>query len=93
MPSKSHGGHKHTAQRKKEKIKRDFAVTGAQQQGVAQDNSPVSQTPAPVPKVLKPRAITSNIIQHVYISNELRRIAILAGVMLAILVVLYLVVP
>ena len=93
MPSKSRGGHKHTAQRKKEKIRRSFAITGAQQQSVAQDDSPVSQTLTPVPKVLKPRAITSNIIQHAYISNELRRIAILGGVMLAILVVLYFVVP
>jgi len=93
MPSKSHGGHKHTSQRKKGKVKRDFTITGAQQQAVAQDDSSVPQTLTPVPKVLKPRATPSNIMQHAYISDELRRIAILAGVMLAILVVLYFVVP
>jgi len=93
MPSKSRGGHKHTAQRKKEKIRRDFAVTGAQQQGVAQDDKSVSQTLTPSPKVLTPRATPSSITQHPYITIELRRIAILAGIMLALLVVLYLVIP
>jgi len=93
MPGKSRGGHKHTAQRKKEKIRRDFAITGAQQQAVAQDDKSISQTLAPVSKVLKPRSTLSSVVQHPYITTELRRIAILAGVMLAILVVLYLVIP
>jgi len=93
MPGKSRGGHKHTAQRKKEKIRRDFAITGAQQQAVAQDDKSISQTLAPVSKVFKPRVIASSITQHPYINTELRRIAILAGIMLALLVVLYLVIP
>jgi len=92
MPGKSRGGHKHTAQRKKEKIRRDFAITGTQQQAVAQDDKSISQTLAPVSKVLKPRSTLSSVVQHPYITTELRRIAILAGVMLAILVVLYLVI-
>ena len=95
MPGKSHGGHRHTAaRRKKGKIKRDIQVIDApQQQAVAQDDSPVSRVPLEVSRMSKPRASSSNTMQHAYISNELRRIAVLAGVMLVILVVLYLVVP
>ena len=94
MPGKAHGGHKHTSQRKKGKVKRDVHMTDApQQQVVAQDSGPVSRTPLEVSRVSRPRATPSNTMQHAYISNELRRIAILAGVTLAVLVVLYLVVP
>ena len=90
MPGKSRGGHKHVVRRKKGKITRDFSLTGTQQQAVAQDDKSVSQAVSPSAKVLKPRSTLSSVVQHPYITTELRRIAILAGVMLVIMVVLYL---
>ncbi len=93
MSGKSHGGRgKHSAQSKKRKMRRDFSPAGAQQQAIAQNHEPVSQAPSPSAKALTPRSTLSSAIQHPYITTELRRIAILAGIMLAILVVLYLVI-
>ena len=93
MPSKSrHGKGKHLSRSKKGKGKQRFSATVTQQQ-------PVTKTPKPVapPKVVTPSASaptpTSVLtpVRHPYILTELRRIGILAGVMLAILVVLVLV--
>jgi len=73
-------------------MRQGFPVTGAQQQATAEDDKPVSQAPTPSARALTPRSALPSIVQHPYITTELRRIAILAGVMLAILVVLYLVI-
>jgi len=73
-------------------MRQGFSQAGAQQQAIAQNHKPVSQVVSPSAKALTPRSTLSSVIQHPYITTELRRIAILAGVMLAILVVLYLVI-
>ncbi len=65
-------------------------------QAITTQRQPVSQTytPAPQPKVSAPpasiptRTATLTAAQHPYIVPELRRIGILAGITLAILVVL-----
>jgi len=90
MPSKSR--RKHPSRSKKRKMRQGFPVTGAQQQATAQNHKPVSQAPSPSAKVLTPR-FTLPSVRYPYITTELRRIAILAGIMLAILVVLSLVIP
>ena len=89
MPGKSR--RKHLSRSKKRKMKQGFPVTAAQQQAVAQDYEPVSPAPAPSVRAPTPRSTLSP-VQYPYIAIELRRIAILAGIMLAVLVVLYLVI-
>jgi len=90
MPGKSR--RKHLSRSKKRKFRQDFSVTGAQRQAIAQNHKPVSQAPTPSVKVLTPKP-TLPPVRHPYIAIELRRIAILAGIMLAVLVVLYFVIP
>jgi len=91
MPGKSrHGRSKHSARSKKRRMRQDFSLTGAQQQATAQSYEPVSSVPTPA-KVLTPRSILTP-VQYPYIATELRRIAILAGIMLAVLGVAYLVI-
>ena len=86
MPSKSRRG-----RGKKKKGKRGSSPIVAQRQAVAQTYKPVSQAPIPSAKVLTPRS-TLPPAQYPYITTELRRIAILAGIMLVVLVVIYLVI-
>ena len=83
---------KHPSRSKKRKTGQGFPVTGAQQQVVAQNHEPVAQAPSPSAKVLTPRFTSPSVARYPYITAELRRIAILAGIMLVILVVLYLVI-
>ena len=93
MPHKSQRKRgKHSAQSKKRKSRLDSSVTVVQQQATAQNAKPVSQAPAPSAKVLTAKSTLSP-VQHPYITIELRRIALLAGIMLVVLVVLYFVVP
>ncbi len=93
MSGKSHGGRaKSSTRSKRKKMKHGVSLAGAQQQTTIQKQEPVFQVVSPSAKVLKPRSTLSSVVQHPYITTELRRIAILAGVMLAILVVLYLVI-
>jgi len=87
MPGKSrHGRKKHSFQSKKGKSRRSSPPVVTQQQ-------PVSQTYKPVaPLVSAPAPVSmQTATQYPHILNELRRIGILAGIMLAILVVLALV--
>jgi len=77
--------HKHLHQSKKRKKRRGFSAIAAQQQ-------PVSQTPTPSAKVLTAKSSLPP-VQYPYITIELRRIALLAGIMLTVLVVVYLVIP
>jgi len=89
MPGKSR--RRHPSRSKKRKMRQGFPVTGVQQQATAQTDRPVSQTPSSSAKVLTPRPTLPS-AQHPYVTTELRRIAILAGIMLAILVLVYLVI-
>jgi len=92
MPSKSqHSKRKHSFQSKKKKGRRSHPNALAQRQADTQDDKPV--TP---PEVVAPPASTPTLptaIQYPYVLTELRRIGILAGIILAILVVLALVLP
>lgn len=93
MPGKSrHRRDKHSAQHKRKKSRQDFSVSGAQRPATAQNYEPVSPAPAPAAKVLTPRPALPP-VRYPYIATELRRIAIVAGIMLAVLVVLSLVIP
>ncbi len=93
MPGKSrHGGRKHSFQDKKKKGRRSPAGVVAQRQADIQIDKPVApprvatpstSAPAPTPRLTA--------VRHPYILTELRRIGILAGIMLVILVVLVLV--
>ena len=93
MPSKSRGGHKHSLRSKKRRIRQDSSLNSVQQPIGTQDQEVVSQVVPPTTKVLTKKSGSPSIVQHTYITTELRRIAILAGIMLAILVILYLVIP
>ncbi len=87
MPSKSRRGRgKRSARSKKRKVRQDFSVAVAQRQATSQNYEP-----APSAKMLTPRSALSP-VQYPYIATELRRIAVLAGIMLVVLVVLYLVI-
>lgn len=94
MTGKSrHGMGKHQSQSKKKKISRRLdlerqrsSVIAARQQAVLQpshESPPLESMPAPVAK-----SVTT---QYPYVAIELRRIGILAGIMLVILVVLALI--
>ena len=95
MPGKSrHNRRKYSFQGKKKKGRRSPPGVVAQRQTDIQIDKPVAppslaapsvSTPAPVP------ALTA--VRHPYVLAELRRISILAGVILAILVALVLVLP
>ena len=85
---------RHPSRGKKKKRQQPSSVTAAQQQAVAQVYKPASQ-----PKVLAPSAsiptpmAAQTAARYPYIVTELRRIGILAGIILAILAVLVLVLP
>lgn len=93
MPGKSrHGRRKHSFQGKKKKGRRSLPGVVAQRQAATQTYKPVvpprvaapsASTPTPMP------VLTA--VRYPYILKELRRIGILAGIMLVILVVLALV--
>lgn len=92
MPGKSrHGKGKHPHHSKKSKAKQRHGAIALQQPTVAETPQPVAtiitppslKTPAPPAK--------SRIAQYPYITTELRRIGILAGIILVILIVLALV--
>ena len=93
MPSKSqHSKRKRSFQSKKKKDRRNPPGVVAQRQAATQTYKPVTS-----PKVVTPSASTPTpmpvltTVQHHYILTELRRIGILAGIILVILVVLALV--
>ena len=95
MPGKSrHGKGKHSFQSKKKKGRRSPPGVVAQRQADIQIDKPVAP-----PKVVTPSASAPTptpvltAVRHPYILAELRRIGILAGILLAILVVLALVLP
>lgn len=90
MPGKSQ--RKHLSQSKKRKRRRGSSAIAVQQQPVSQTYESVSEpvVSAPPASELTPKA-TQTAAHYPYIVTELRRIGMLAGIMLAILVVLALV--
>ena len=92
MPGKSqHRRGKHSARSRKGKIRQGLPGIVVQQQARSQKYESVSPVPTPSAKVLMPRSVLTS-IRYPYIATELRRIAILAGIMLAVLVALYLII-
>jgi len=90
MPGKSR--QKHQSQSKKRKRKRGSSAIVAQQPPISETHEPVSQpvVSASSASVVTPKT-TQTAVHYPYIVSELRRIGILAGITLAILVVLALV--
>ena len=96
MPGKSrHAKGKHPSRSKKGRTRRrldlerqDSLDTVAQQQPVSQTYEPVSQ-PKVAPSISIPTPVaTQAAARYPFVAAELRRIGILAGIMLAVLVVL-----
>jgi len=96
MPGKSQHGRRKLPRSKRRRGRQDISATSIQQRVVAQTYKPVSKSASP-PEVSAPPArvpattVTPAATRYPYIAAELRRIGILAGVMLVILVILALV--
>ena len=93
MPGKSrHGRRKRSFQGKKKKGRRSPLGVVAQRQADIQIDKPVAPPKVVAPSVNAPTQMpVLAAVRHPYILTELRRIGILAGIMLVILVVLVLV--
>ena len=90
MPGKSHRGH--SSHKKKKKGRQGSAAIAAQRQAVAQTYKPVPQPKVSAPSISAPTPMAAQTAtRYPYVVSELRRIGILAGIMLVILVVLALV--
>ena len=88
MPSKSGRG-RHSARSRKKKGGHGFQPIATQQQAAAQTHRSVSQPEVSAPPTSAPIPMTTPAaMRHPYVAAELRRIGILAGVMLVILIVL-----
>jgi len=90
MPGKSRRRHsRHLPRSKRRKGRKGFAAPVAQPSAVAQRYEPAPRAAllAPSAKAPTPKA-TVTLAQHPNIAAELRRIGILAGIILVILVVL-----
>ena len=85
MPGKSHRGRGRSSTRSK---RRKCAVTRVAQSQVAAEAHEPAAPRVPLPGTPSPRPTG---VRYPYIATELRRIGVLAGIMLAILVVLALV--
>ena len=87
MPKKSrHGRGKHSFHGKKGGSQTSHVVTDTLQQSVPQTHKPAA------PPVSAPASVTAqNVAHYPYTLTELKRIGIIAGIMLVILVVLALV--
>lgn len=83
MPGKSR--RRHPSRSKKGKGRRNHSAMVAQRQAVSHPEVPTPSVAVPTP------IVTPTTARHPYIVTELRRISILAGIILAILVVLALV--
>jgi len=93
MPGKSqHSRKKHSFQSKKKKGRRSPPDVVAQRQADIQIDKPVAPPKMAAPSVSTPTPRpVSTPARHPYVLTELRKIGILAGIMLVILVVLALV--
>ena len=92
MIGKSQHGRGHSAQSKKAKAKQRSAVMSSGQPVVVQIPRPAASPPVSAPPASK-RTLpaTSKTARYPYITTELKRIGIVAGIILVILVVLVLV--
>lgn len=93
MPGKSkHGKGKHPHY-KKSKLRQRQAVSGLQQpaaQDVAKPTVPAAASVSPVPKAPKAaHSAVSATIQRSYSLAEIKRIGILTGIIIVILIILY----
>ena len=93
MPGKSrYDRGKHPSQSKKSKAKQRSTTAVVQQQAKVQTHKPTVSTGVPVPSAsVKTTPTISSAARHPYITAELKRIGILAGIILVILIVLALV--
>ncbi len=93
MPGKPHPYKgKHTAHSKKSKARQRYAAMSTQPQVAAQSTKPVASTSIPSPSpTARTTPVKTGTTKYPYITTELRRIGILAGIILAILIVLALV--
>lgn len=93
MPGKSRRGKgKYSFQSKKKKGMLSHPATLTQQPAITQIHEPVSSPNVSVPPASMPTPMTkSAAVWYPYIATELRTIAILAGIMLIVLIVLALV--
>jgi len=93
MAGKSrHDRRKHSFQSKKKKGRRSPSGAIAQRQADIQTDKPVAPPTMAAPSASAPTPMpVLTAVRHPYILTELRRIGILAGIILAILVVLVLV--
>ena len=80
---------KHTTRSERKKGRQSPSVTVIQQQAVAPAREAVVRSETGIPSVSVPISkATPVVVQHLYISGELRRIGIMAGIILVILVAL-----
>ena len=93
MPGKSqHGKGKHPVRSKRKRSGRGSSAIAAQQPPVSQTYGPVPQPEVSAPSSSTPiPPATVSPVRYPYIITEIRRIGILAGITLVILVVLVLV--
>lgn len=93
MPGKlRHVKGKHPPQSKKRREKQRSQTTVAHQQVAAQISKPATHTGMAAPSASVPATSTAPpIARYPYITTELRRIGILAGIILALLIVLALI--
>ena len=85
MAGKSRRKGKHSLQSKKRKRKQISTLIATQQQAVAQTYKPIAPSKVAAPLAKEP---TPTVARFPHIATELRRIGILAGIMLVTLVVL-----
>ena len=91
MPGKSR---RKSSRSKRAASKPGTSAVAARRQAVAQTDKPVSQPKVSAPVADEPAPIaTMTAARYPYLGAELRRIAILAGLVLAILVILALLLP
>ena len=94
MPGKSRRAQRKLSRMGKEKRRQLLSARASQPQAVAETYRPVVPAKVAAPSVSKPASMPAPAaVQHPYIASELRRIGILAGIMLAILITLSLVLP
>ena len=90
MPGKSQ---RKLAQGKKRRHRHGFPSVSPQRQAMVKTDRPVSQLEVP-PSTSVPTPLTTlSTTRYPYIGSELRRIGILAGIILALLIVLFFVYP
>jgi hypothetical protein len=92
MPGKSkHGKGKHQYRGKKGRAKYRHATMAPNQPVVADTAAPAATTGIPPSASMPTSPKSLRVVQYPYITGELRRIGILAGIILVILIVLALV--